>query len=70
MLHQGQEKTRATNVSRWKSGRGGLLRGRVPSVVGSSFEEDLELFERQVREEAGERSDRPTGLVPPAALPA
>nr|MBA3794522.1 hypothetical protein [Rubrobacter sp.] len=47
MLHQDGEKTQVTNVGRWKSERGGLLRGRGPSVVGRSFEEDLALFERQ-----------------------
>ena len=61
MSHQGQN-TRGTNVGRWKSRRGGLFRGRGPSEVGRSFEEDLALFERQVREEA-ERDGRPTGLV-------
>ncbi len=67
MLHQDQEKTQITNVSRWKSERGGLLRGHGPSVIGRSFEEDLALFERQVREESGERTGRLTGLVSPAA---
>ena len=65
MFHQGQ-KTPDTNVGRWKSERGGPLRGRGPSVAGRSFEEDLALFERQAREEAGERAGRPAGLVSPA----
>ena len=63
MLHQDGEKTQFTNVGRWKSERGGLLRDRVPSVVGRSFEEDLALFERQAREEAGERAGLPAGPV-------
>lgn len=67
MFHQGQ-KTPDTNVGRWGSERGGLFRGRGPSVAGRSFEEDLALFERQVREEADERAGRPAGLVSPAAL--
>lgn len=66
MLYQGQ-KTQGTNFGHWGSERGWLFRGRGPSVVGSSFDEDLALFERQVREEAGERDGRPTGLVSPAA---
>lgn len=69
MLHQGQ-KTQSTNVSRWKSERGWLLRGRGLSVGGRSFEEDLAHFERQVREEAGEKNGRPTALVSTAALSA
>jgi hypothetical protein len=56
MSHQGQEKTRITNLSRWKSERGALLRDRRPPVVGRSFEEDLALFGRQVREEAGKEN--------------
>lgn len=53
MLHQGQKTSRVTNISRWKSERGWLLRDRVPSVAGRTFDEDLALFERQVSEEAG-----------------
>ncbi len=70
MLHQEQEKTRVANLSRWKSERGALPWGRGPLVAGRSFEEDLALFERQVREEAGERAGRPAGLKPPAKLSA
>lgn len=70
MLHQDGEKTQVTNVGRWKSERGGLLRGRGPSVVGHSFEEDLALFERQAREEAGERAGLPADLVSREALSA
>ncbi|MBA3795205.1 MAG: hypothetical protein H0X19_13875, partial [Rubrobacter sp.] len=69
-LHQDGEKTQVTNVGRWKSERGGLLRGRGPSVVGRSFEEDLALFERQAREEVGERAGLPAGLVSREALSA
>ena len=68
MFHQGQ-KTPDTNVGRWKSERGGLLRGRGPSGAGRSFEEDLALFERQVREEVDERAGRPAGVVAPAKSP-
>ncbi len=70
MLHQDGEKTQVTNVGRWKSERGGLLRGRGPSVVGRSFEEDLALFERQAREEVGQRAGLPAGLVSREALSA
>lgn len=70
MLHQDGEKTQVTNIGRWKSERGGLLRGRGPSVVGRSFEEDLALFERQAREEAGERAGLPADLVSREALSA
>ncbi len=70
MLHEGHERTRGANVSRWKSERGGLLWGRGPSVAGRSFEEDLALFERQVREEAGQKNGRSAALFPPAALSA
>lgn len=66
MLQQGFEEKRATNISRWKAERGGILRGCGPSLAGRSFDEDLALFERQVREEAG----RLAGRVPPAALSA
>lgn len=70
MLQQGQEKARITNIDRWKSGRGGLLRGRDPFGAGRSFKEDLALFERQAREEAGEENVRLTPLDSPAALSA
>ncbi len=66
MLHEGHEKARGANVSRWKSERGGLLWDRGPSLVGRSFEEDLALFERQVREEAGEGTGSTAALVPAA----
>jgi hypothetical protein len=67
MLHEGHERARGANVSRWKSERGGLLWDRSPSVAGRSFEEDLALFERQVREEAGQENGRTVALSPPAA---
>jgi hypothetical protein len=70
MLHEGHEKARGANVSRWKAERGGLPWGCGPSVGGRSFEEDLALFERQVREEAGQKNGRSAALVPPAALSA
>ena len=70
MLHQDGEKTQVTNIGRWKSERGGLLRGRGPSVVGRSFEEDLALFERQAREEVEESARFPAGLVSREALSA
>ncbi len=70
MLHQDGEKTQVTNIGRWKSERGGLLRGRGPSVVGRSFEEDLALFERQAREEVEESARLPAGLVSREALSA
>ena len=70
MLHQSPEKTQATNVRRWKAERGGLLWSRAPSVIGNSFDEDLALFERQVREEAGEGDGCPAGLVSHPALSA
>ena len=60
MLHQGQEKARIAWISRWKRERGGPLRGRGSSVVGRTFEEDLALFERQVREE---KNGRPASLA-------
>lgn len=53
MLQQGQKTSRVTNISRWKSERGRLLRDRAPFVAGRTFDEDLALFERQVSEEAG-----------------
>ncbi len=68
MLHEGQEKARISNVSRWKFERGGLPWGRGPSVVGRSFEEDLALFERQVSEEAGGKDKLCATPVSPAAL--
>ena len=64
MLHEGHQRTRGANVSRWKSERGGLLWGRGPSVAGRSFEEDLALFEQQVREEAGQRNGQHRDPVP------
>lgn len=67
MLHQGQEKAQPTNIGRWKSGRGWLLRDRVPSVARRTFEEDLALFERQVGEEADERAGGLAGLASSAA---
>ncbi len=70
MLHQDGEKTQVTNLGRWKSERGGLLRGRSPSVVGRSFEENLALFERQAREEVRERAGLPSGPVSREALSA
>ena len=70
MLHEGHESARGANVSRWKAERGGLLWGRGPSVAGRSFEEDLALFERQVREEAGQKNGRSAALFPHAALSA
>ncbi|QIN84834.1 hypothetical protein GBA63_20940 [Rubrobacter tropicus] len=70
MLHQGQEKAQVTNISRWKSERGWLLRDRDASVAGRSFDEDLALFERQVSEEADERAGRLAGLASGAALSA
>jgi hypothetical protein len=70
MLHQGAEKTQFTNVRRWKSERGWLLRDRGPSVVGRTFDEDLALFERQVSEEAGEEAGRLAGPGSTAALSA
>lgn len=68
MLHQGQEKTRIAKLNRWKSERGALLRGRRQPVVGRSFEEDLALFGRQAREEAGKGngpSERPSRTATP-----
>ena len=69
MLHQGQEKSRVANLSRWKSERNALLWGRRPSVVGSTFEEDLALFGRQVREETGEEIGRPEVRPTPRRRP-
>lgn len=66
MLHQGHEGARIADIGRWKSERGGLLWGRGPYVVGRSFEEDLALFERQVREEAGVRTGSTAAPVPAA----
>ena len=63
MFHQGREKTQTTSVRRWKAERGGLLRDRVLSTTENTFAEDLALFERQVREEAGERAGRLAGLA-------
>lgn len=70
MLHRGSEKGRATDIRCWKLGRGGLPRGGGQAVVGRSFEEDLALFERQVREEAGERAGRLAGPGSSATLSA
>lgn len=67
MLQQGRKTPRVTNISRWKSERGRLLRDRIPSVAGRTFEEDLALFERQVSEEADERAGRLTGPATSAA---
>lgn len=66
MSQQGQKTPRVTNISRWKSERGRLLRDRVPSVAGRTFEEDLALFERQVSEEAG-RLTSPASSAAPSA---
>ena len=70
MLHEGHEKARGANVSRWKAKHGGLPWGLGPSTGGRTFEEDLALFERQVREEAGQENGRTVALSPPAALSA
>ncbi len=70
MSHQGQERSRIANLSRWKTERGALLRGRRPSVVGSTFEEDLALFGRQVREETGGKDAPGAAPVSAADLPA
>ena len=70
MLHEGRERARGANVGQRKAGRGGLPWDRGPSVAGRSFEEDLALFERQAREEAGQRSGRSAAPLPPAALSA
>lgn len=61
MLHQGPKKARVTNINRWKSKRGWLLRDRTPSVAGRTFDEDLALFERQVSDEADEKARRLAG---------
>lgn len=70
MLHQAKKKAGVTNIGRWKSERGWLLRGRDPSLAGRTFDEDLALFERQVSEEADERAGRLAGLASSAALSA
>ncbi len=62
MLHEAHEKARSANVSRRKAERGGLPWGLGPSTGGRTFEEDLALFERQVREEAGQKNGRPAAL--------
>lgn len=64
MSNWGSEKTQAASTIRRKFGRG--LRGPGSLPGGRSFQEDLALFERQAREEAGERAGRLAGL-PPAA---
>ena len=61
MLQQGQKTSRVTNISRWKSERGAILRDRGWSVARRTFDEDLALFERQVSEEADEKSRRLAG---------
>jgi hypothetical protein len=66
MPHQGHKRARFADINRWRSERGGLLWDRGPSMVGRSFEEDLALFERQVREEAGEGTGSTAALVPAA----
>lgn len=58
MLRKSSEGTSADNVRLWRPGRGGLFRGSGPSAAGRSFEEDLALFERQVREEGLEEPGR------------
>jgi len=70
MSHRGSEKTQVANVVRRKLGRGSVLRDPVSLPGGRSFQEDLALFERQVREEAGERAGRLAGRAAPAALSA
>lgn len=70
MLHESYERARSANVSRWKAERGGLPWGLGTSTGGRAFEEDLALFERQVREEAGQKSGRSAAPFPPAALSA
>jgi hypothetical protein len=70
MLHEGHEKAKISTISRWKAERGGLPWGLSPSTGGRTFEEDLALFERQVREEAGQKNGRSAALCPPAALSA
>ena len=70
MSYRGSGKTQATSIMRRKPGRGGALRGPGSLPGGRSFEEDLALFERQAREEAGERASRLEGLDADAALSA
>ena len=70
MSHDGFEKKRVTSLRGWKSGRGGFRWDRGSSAVGRSFDEDLALFERQVREEAGERTGGPAVPAPRGALSA
>ena len=70
MSHEDHEKAQVANTSRWKFERGGLPWGRGPSVAGRSFEEDLALFERQVSEEAGEKSASNAAPVSTAVLSA
>ena len=64
------EKTQAAGITRRKPGRGGALRGPGPLPGGRSFEEELALFERQAREEAGERVARLAARAAGAALSA
>ncbi len=68
MPHRGSKKTRGSIIMSRKPGRRSVLRdpGSIPG--GRSFEEDLALFERQAREEAGERAGRLAGLASHAAL--
>ena len=70
MPHEGREKARSANVSRWKAERGGLPWGLGPFVGGRSFEEDLALFEQQVSEEAGGKDALDAAPVSTAALSA
>ncbi len=70
MSHRSSEGAQATGIMRRRPGRGSALRGPGSLPGGRSFEEDLALFERQAREEAGQKNGSSAALFPPAALSA
>ena len=70
MSYRGSEKTQATSIMLRRLGHGGALRGPGSLPGGRSFEEELALFERQAREEAGERGARLEGRDAGAAFSA
>ena len=66
MLHT--KETGIAAIRRWKAGRAAPRWDAGPSGTGT-FAEDLALFERQVRDEAGLRVGA-SGRKPPTSVPA
>lgn len=63
MLHRGFVEAESSGIRGWGAQRSQLRRGSGPSMVKRTFDEDLALFERQVRDELEHRVRVPQGIL-------